>query len=285
MKNDENARYIDARILEEVNGIGSVNVEEKERMKFIIYYLKGMDAKSIIKDKERGIKMDAKTEALLKRNVVADTEKQLGKKHWSEFNEAEQLVSLSNMASHTGELTRHLKEINDTYMGMSWSYLVELLKSKGFRIEYEYDFKGTGYGDSEETAAIFLNKENGLVIWAESFFNRKSVNSGKLYGEFKVDSLDEVSKISEYLGSNGCIDRDKLIFHFDYDIREGLFSKLETISEVVKFLPIWSEKNKFLWFLDFTEKDRDDADDNYKEITKSKIEKCSDDLKLSLIHI
>jgi hypothetical protein len=60
-------------------------------------------------------------------------------------------------------------------------------------------------------------------------------------------------------------------------VREGLFSKLDELESVGKFLSLWTNQNRFLWFLDYNESKIDGYD--YKKITYDKIMKCPIELQ------
>lgn len=99
---------------------------------------------------------------------------------------------------------------------MDWHEFEEIVTSNGFKIGYEEKFP---YEDHYEKSVMFY-REDGLLIWVTSFWNMKSVNGGKLYGEIKFNDVRNRAKIPGC--SNGFFDFDNNKLHFDVDIREGL---------------------------------------------------------------
>ena len=222
--------------------------------------------------------MDIKTEEILRKDSLAETERMFGGKHWSEFNGAENMVALFNCITDNEIKAKHLEEIGDTYHSMSWDYFKNLITSKGFVNGYTYDFAYNGFDEShQEEAVIYYHPSKGLVIWATSFNGKQSVNGGSLYGEIKANTKDDEMTIWCKLSTGGCIDKENLIFETSHDVREGLFSKLSALEEAGTFLNKWTNRNRFLWFVDYVEDDVPGYD--YKKITKEKIIKCTKGLQ------
>ena len=216
------------------------------------------------------MKMNNITEKLLKEDPIYNKERELGK-HWSNFTdkEAKEIFVENYMLSKIKE--NHLKQINDTYMDMSWNYFINLIEKYGFKKGYEEIFKYNGFNyNRDEKAVIYYHKEKGLIIFATSFNNTTTVNSGKLYGEIKANNnKEDIETIWQNLSTGGCIDEKNIIYETSHDIREGLFYKLNKLESAGTFLPIWTKKNRFLWFVNYVEEDKENFD--YKEITKNKI--------------
>ncbi len=80
---------------------------------------------------------------------------------------------------------------------MDWNEFEDIVSSNGFKIGYEEKFP---YEDHHEKAVVFY-REDGLLIWATSFWNMKNVNGGTLYGEIKLHDVSNRTKISNC--SNG----------------------------------------------------------------------------------
>jgi hypothetical protein len=222
--------------------------------------------------------MDIKTEKILTTDPIGDTEKMFGGKHWSEFNDGESLISILNVMKDGNLKEKHLKNINDTYFGMSWQYLKDLLKENGFINGYSYEVKYTCYSSTtDEEMIIYYHPEKGLVVWAESYSNKTSVNRGTLYGEIKANNEEDATIIRKWMSTGGFIDRDELIHTTAHDIREGLFSKIDTLETGGTFLTKWTKKDRFLWFVDYIETKVEGYD--YEQITKDKIGKCPKELQ------
>lgn len=223
--------------------------------------------------------MDSKTEIVLMKDSLAETEKMLGGKHWSQFNDFENGLALVLFARDNKIKKEHLQSIGDTYWGMTWNEFKSLIKEKGFIKGYSYEIDYNGYSEpTQEEMCIYYNPEKGLVIWAESFNNKTSINGGTLYGEIQAYEGEENRRtIFRWLSTGGCRDIEKGIYTTSHDIREGLFSKLDTLESAGKFLNRWTDKNRFLWFVDFNEEKLKDYD--YKALSKEKIKKCPKELQ------
>lgn len=167
-----------------------------------------------------------------------------------------------------------LVDSHDTYFSMSWDYFIGLIKENGFKEGLEYEFEDPSYDDKHTEKAILYYREDGLVIWATSYGNKTSVNGGTLYGELQVDKKTFNRSVLMNC-SNGYFDDNKV--SFTIDVREALFHILNRIESAASFIPVWEERNKFLWFLDFTEDDIPDYD--YAAISKDKIQRSTDGLK------
>jgi len=217
--------------------------------------------------------MDKLTEKMIKQDPIIDAEKAFGK-HWSEFDDTENMFMLSHAIESNERKGSYLASIGDTYSRISWDDFKSLLVKKGFISAIEYDIHQDGNTDE---FILYYNPEKGLIIHADSYWNKKSINSGTLYGEIQANSEEDVREVYRWISTGGCIDTEKLIFETSHDVREGLFSRLDAIETAGKFLPVWTNKDRFLWFLDYTETKAEDYD--YKQITKDKIEKCPDGLK------
>lgn len=209
---------------------------------------------------------------MLEFDPLAHAERALGNKHWSEFSDDEMMASMGLTFLHNDRKEKILKAAHDTHFGMSWKEFEEIVTSNGFKIGYEEKFP---YDDHYEKAVMFY-REDGLLIWATSFWNMESVNSGKLYGEIKLHDVSSRCKIPSC--SNGFYDFENGKLHFDKDVREGLIWFISQMKQYGELLPQWEEDHKFLWFLNFGEEEKNDSD-NYKEISKIKMEKFCDGAK------
>ena len=217
--------------------------------------------------------MDELTEKIIRKDAIAETEKAFGK-HWNEFDDAENMFMLSHFVASNERKGDYLASIGDTYFRMSWDDFKNLLIRKGFVSALEYDINHDG---DINQFIIYYNPIKGLIVTAGSYWNNSSINGGTLYGEIQANDESDVRDIFTWINTGGCIDTEKLIFETSHDVREGLFSRLDALETAGKFLPVWTNKNRFLWFLDYTETKIEDYD--YKQITKEKIEKCPDELK------
>ena len=182
---------------------------------------------------------------------------------------------LGNFIADNENKDEHLASIGDTHYKMTWQEFKQLIISKGFIAGMEYDIQ---HDDETDEFIIYYNIQKGLILCATSFWNKTSINGGTLYGEIQANSKDDTQTIWRWLSTGGCIDKDRLIFSTSHDVREGLFSVLDELETVGKFLPKWTEKNKFLWFLDYKETRAENGYD-YKKISKEKLLKCPKEMQ------
>jgi hypothetical protein len=218
--------------------------------------------------------MNTKTEEILTHDSLYESEKIFGNKHWSEFNEFEQAFSMFKFMEDNQRKEDHLKSINDTYFNMGWTEFKSLIKEHGFIPALEYDVKHDEYIDE---FIIYYHTSKGLVICADSYFNKQDINGGNLYGEIQANSKEDEHTIWRWLSTGGCINSEKSIWTTQHDVREGLFSKLQTLESAGTFLPKWTKKDRFLWFVDYTENKVPGYD--YEKITREKILRCPKELQ------
>jgi hypothetical protein len=214
-----------------------------------------------------------KTSEILQHDSIAETEKKLNK-NWQEFNGFENFGMFGNFIRDNQIKENHLKSIGDTYFNMSWSEFKNKLESYGFILGLKYDIV---HEDNVDEVIIYYHKEKGLIIYADSYFNKKNINSGHLCGEIQANSKEDCNVIHNWMSTGGCINKDNLIFETEQDVREGLFHKLSMLESAGKFLPIWTNKNRFLWLVDYVENKVENY--NYKKISHDKIMKCPKELQ------
>ena len=221
--------------------------------------------------------MNNKTEELLRKDSLAESERILGNKHWSEFNKTEQVFSMFKFMEDNQQKKEHLQSIGDTHWGMKWNDFISLIEQQGFKEGLRYNFIAPKYRDNEEDrieeAILYYQPEKGLILWATSFMD--DINGGKVYGMVQYDEWENAWRIlTSSHGDNG---EEKKIRHFDFDIREGLIHNINKVDTNLKLLPKWRGQLPFLWFLDYLEEKQSDYD--YKAITKNKIARCPDEMK------
>ena len=201
---------------------------------------------------------------------IYEMEKATGK-HWSEFSEDEMMEAMFfNMFS--GELKKAtLQKASDTYFGIAWESFLDLIKANGFKEGLGYKFTHNIFGTNETEQAVLFYREDGLVIWATSHHGK--LNGGTLYGELIKNPEAVWANFPDFSG--GFYDENHL--SFTTDVREGLFHFLERMKENGEFAPVWGERDRFLWFVDFKEEHEPDYD--YKKISNEKISAAADGLK------
>lgn len=224
--------------------------------------------------------MDRIIEKLLTHDPVADTESLLGDKHWSEFTEDEQLFCLARSMSYNAFKNKHLQSIGDTYFGMSWKDFKKLLMARSFKIGFTNELS-YNYNDhiGIEEEIIYYQPDKGMIVYATSFSDQRTINGGTLYAEIQARDADTKTKetIWKWLSTGGLINKEDLIYETSHDVREGLFSKLEILESTGTFLKKWTNKDRFLWFVNYIESKNKPYDS--KMITQSKIERCPQELR------
>lgn len=186
-------------------------------------------------------------------------------KHWSQFTEDEMKMSLGLSLIHNKNKSEILKNNNDTYSSMEWFDFIDLIELNGFICGLKYDI----YHDDDIDEAILYYRNDGLILWATSYFNKKSVNGGTLYGEISYEEFSEEIFSALNGCSHGGVGTFENIRSFNKDVREGLFYTINNLSNLVKFNSQWKQRDKFLWFVDYVENKKSNYD--YKAITLNKI--------------
>lgn len=219
---------------------------------------------------------------LLKEDPIAITERATGKRHWSNFDESDMETALFVGMLSAERKQNALKSTRDTHFGMSWDYLMELLKENGFKIGTEWEFIDDQYKDEEpkrEKAGIYY-RTDGVVLFAESWGNMKSVNSGKCFYELERNPNAD-KKDFRMLVRTGHSWEDGNKLENEIDIREGLFHNLTKALKYGKFLPKWESRDS-IWILDYMESKRKIDHDSkyeiwsrqYKQVTENHLSKC-----------
>lgn len=196
--------------------------------------------------------MNNEIERALNFDPIAEAEKVTGKGHWSGFDSADNSLALLMGITSNANKKDLLAQANDTYFGMSWSYFIDQLFSRGFKLGTAWRFTDDKYGEIHEEVAVIYYREDGILIFAESYSNATSVNSGKCWYELEFsDEANSTGDAFRRIIRTGGMHAEKKLNN-QIDIREGLFHKLETAAECGKFIPVW-EHNTFLWISDYVE--------------------------------
>jgi hypothetical protein len=209
---------------------------------------------------------------------IADTEKMLGKDHWSQFNESDNMMALGYAMLVNQMKENILKAASDTFFSMTWDEFNDIVTSNGFKNVYEYSFIHDYWKDSITTEKAAIYYRDGLVIFLTSYNNGTTVNGGNLYGELKLNNPDAGWRDIPNGCSGGFDDEGNL--HFSYDIREGLINFINSLSKVGSFNSVWKYKGHFLWFVDY--KEEKEPNYNYATITKEKISKLPEEVQRML---
>lgn len=219
---------------------------------------------------------------LLKEDPIAITERITGKGHWSNFGESDMEAALFVGMLSAERKQNALKSTRDTHWGMSWNYLMELLKENGFKMGTEWTFIDDQYKDEEikrERAGIYY-RTDGVVLFAESYGNGKDVNSGKCFYELERKPSADKNDFRMLVRTGSSYDNGNKLEN-EIDIREGLFHNLNKALRYGNFLKRW-EKRDSIWILDYMESKRKIDHDSkyevwsrqYKKVTESHLSQC-----------
>ncbi len=153
-----------------------------------------------------------------------------------------------------------MSELMDTHFGISWDEFLDIIKDYGFEVIEIRSFKHKRKADNEEPkfpkSLIAAHREKKLILFATSYIggDKETINGGKVYGTVKRSKNCSLNK-SFGLLSSFSIRGEKI--YFSYEIRSGLISSLECISQVGEFVN-WNDPEIFLWFLNYSEDDTAD---------------------------
>lgn len=223
---------------------------------------------------------------LLKEDPVAMAERISGKGHWSNFDDKDMSMALMIGMLSGDRKENALRSTKDTYFGMSWDYLMDVLKENGFKIGTEWEFIDNQYEDEtpkHEKAGIYY-REDGVVLFAESWGNKTSVSSGKCFYELERKSGVE-KQTFRMLVRTGHSWNDGNKLENEIDIREGLIHNLKKAEQHGSFLRKWESRDS-IWILDYMESKRKIDHDSryevwskqYKEVTENHLSKCPKEL-------
>ena len=214
-------------------------------------------------------------------DAVEAAEIALGK-NWEEFDDLDRNLALLLQFNHHKEKSARYEILNDTYFGMSWEEYESILIGNKFEKVFSYGFKDTNDPNSKEEFAVWVRRDKGFFLTAESYDSKKTVNSTRLYYELSwlIDGkeFDELEKISanqilEDTGSIPCLDdKGRIVTRaIEKDVREGLVEHLQNLEESGMQLnnPWKFLDNHYLFLCDYSETEHDEYD--YKASTKGKI--------------
>lgn len=125
--------------------------------------------------------------------------------------------------------TKTLLDKRHEDLDITWINFIEIVKTYGFKSGYCQKFTGTGWSDKgiEEEEVIFFHEEKGLILYAESY-DRKSVNSAKVYGEVKIGNKLETNQLEALICCSHCNNGNGTI-SFNVDVRENLRFQLDAL--------------------------------------------------------
>lgn len=142
-------------------------------------------------------------------------------------------LCLGVVAGHSQRVRETMKEIGDTYMGMSAQEFIDLLKFNDFQEAYREEFASDG---SLECLLIFVHAKDHLLCRFDTIDSR--VNSCKVHYAWRPKDFETSWK---FISSGGFYDESgesaarsnapnsKLILFGDHDGREGMFFNLRNL--------------------------------------------------------
>lgn len=218
--------------------------------------------------------MNEVTKNVLKFDPLAMSEVVTGKRH-EEWDEDEQLNALGACMFANDVKKDYLKSIGDTYFGIKWQEFLDLITTYGFIQGYSEDFiDGKGGNTKTEQMVLYYHKEKGLILHAESYSDKTSINSAKVYGELTCAEPTQEQWKALTGFSHGALCEGNV--DFNVDGREGLLFHLETVSSSFELNQRWN-KIPFLWFLNYTDTRNKGYD--YKALTEKRILASTQEIK------
>ena len=181
---------------------------------------------------------------ILYMDPVATAEEEFGVSH-DKFTDAMKMSCMRGSFKLSNMKTTLLKETKDTYSGIEFVSVLNLLTSNGFKKGYYESFLKNMYTADDkkpeqyDAYELYYRVEDGLVVEIESYGS--SVNRLTLYGNLNVLDMSFMPYCS-YAEDNGVV-------RFEVDVREGLFHIIERLKKSGELLPIWSRVSSGTWFV------------------------------------
>lgn len=182
---------------------------------------------------------------LLNFDVIGEVEKFTGMRVIS-GDEGIALLALAVSADHGKRKRLILKELGDTYSGMSIKDYRAIVESYGFELVLETPFQGSG---GDETHFVYAHRD-GLLLSVDTHQGER-VNGGHVYYTWR--SNPEIKDRHSPTSSGRWLDRDAYtIWQGYHDCREALIYHLDALRSAGAFLPVWPSE-QFLWLLHYAD--------------------------------
>lgn len=168
-----------------------------------------------------------------------------------------------------------LSELGDTHWGISWIDFLVILNKLGFEIITYRRFCDNKWDKEQSVWPKFIiaaHREKYLLLCATSYISgqKEVINGGKVYGTLRRSQGKTTRE--EWQALNRCSHgpTNTRTFSFDYDVREGLVSKLQELEEAFSFVR-WHDPDRFLWLMDYvqTQKEADEWERHRNEFLAS----------------
>lgn len=162
---------------------------------------------------------------------------------------------------------------------MKWTRFKETVQKYGFTIGYLRNFEGHGWsyngGLTNEEEIIFYNRENGLVLYANSF-GRTAINQAILYGEIDY-TCSFNGKQKTLIARCRTTQRSGNVLSFSMEVGKGFEHYVTRLEESFNFCTPWSIE-KELRFVNYMERETHERA-FWKNCAQRKVEQCSHELR------
>lgn len=174
-------------------------------------------------------------EHLLSIDVIKDAEKTCKAKY--ELDKLTQEVAAVNFVKRNIRLTKELKVNKDTYKGISYLNLINVVMEEGFNPVLNETFQGKDWGGRKITEVLlaFYHETKGILLVAESF-GGSLVNKAQMYYNWVPNQLD---KDWQRAISTGGFEKTGLVWAGSHDISQAFKYKLEVLHKKGYFVQQW----------------------------------------------
>jgi hypothetical protein len=167
-------------------------------------------------------------------------------------------VGLLFMQLHRERMESLMGNLGDTYFSISWAEFLKIIEKYGFQTIKKYRFN---YGTICPEHLIAAHPEKFLILCAHSYpltSGPESLSGGDVYGMLKPKN-GQIGR-TEWLDLKHCSHSHSFFGReFNYDVREGLISRLECLGETFKYVR-WHDPDPFLYLLDYVQEQTKDSD-------------------------
>lgn len=170
----------------------------------------------------------------------------------------------------------------DTKNHQSFDETISIIENSP--LEFERVFESTreatcewqsGKPTVQETEIIYWSRKNGMILFSESYSPSGEAKSTNMINVlFEIEMPENKDREALWESLNGFSHRPashdgKWYREVELDCRDAMHFKLAPIINKFKLCPIWHNKNRFVWLLNYSDDDTEGYD--YKAITKQKI--------------
>lgn len=134
------------------------------------------------------------------------------------------------------------KIVDDINKETTWKEFIKKIEKEGFVLDYIHTYKGLFFNQmTEDEIVIYYNEEKGLVLFAESYFNRNKISQIQVYGEVKAikSKMTESQMYASFHFKVREILRSTIMFNTENKV--GLLTDLDIIEESFEFCTKWTK--------------------------------------------